>query len=549
MSHLVLRAAIYSRYSSDLQSPSSIEDQLRKCREFAARQGWAVLDRHVYRDAALSGATDARPGLKQLLSAALSKPAPFDIVLADDTSRLSRRMSDSLRISERLKFAGVRLVFVSQGIDTESEQAEVLLATHGIVDSLYIRELAKKVYRGVEGRALQKLHTGGRCFGYRSVPIEDSAHPDPHGRPAIVGARLEIATEEAEVVRRIFTLYASGHSLKNVAKRLNAEGVASPQPRKGRPQSWCPSSIRTILHNERYRGVVSWGRTRKERDPQTGRRVNRRRPLGDWVRAEIPEQRILPEELWCRVQQRIEHVKSVYGDAGRKGGLLRARTASSPYLFSGLLKCALCGASMTLVAGRGRNHRQAQYGCPMNAGRGTCTNRLRIGREDLEQALLSYLQGKVLREEVVEYTLERFERELKRAFKKLDGEVELLRQRRAEIEKRLANYMRAIGVGHYSTTVMGEVATCEKELAEISDRLLGRRADSVAQKMQDVRTFALSRLTALRALLCSDALTAKAVISEHVHSITLEPDGRAYRVSGTWDLLGSGRMEGAGGQS
>jgi site-specific DNA recombinase len=545
----VLRAALYSRYSSDKQNPLSIEDQVRKCREFGQRQGWAVLDRHIYRDEAFSGATDDRPGLKQLLSAALSKPAPFDIVLADDTSRLSRRMSDSLRISERLKFAGVRLVFVSQGIDTESEQAEVLLATHGIVDSLYIRELGKKVFRGVEGRALQRLHTGGRCFGYRSVPIEDPARRDPYDRPAIVGARLKVSVGEAEVVRRIFTLYASGHSLKNVAKRLNAEGVASPQPRKGRQQSWCPSSVRTILHNERYRGVVSWGRTRKERDPQTGRRVNRRRPPSDWVRVEIPEQRILPEELWRRVHQRIEHVKTIYGDAGRKGGLLRARTASSPYLFSGLLKCSLCHSNMTLVAGRGRNHRQAQYGCPMNAGRGTCTNRLRIGREDLEQALLSYLQKKVLREEVIEYTLERFEQELKRAFKKLDGEVELLRQRRAEIEKRLGNYMRAIGDGHYSTAVMAEVAACEKELAEISDRLLGRRADSVAQKMQDVRTFALSRLTDLRALLCSDALTAKAAISEHVQSITLEPDGPAYKVSGTWDLLGSGRMEGAGGQS
>jgi hypothetical protein len=80
--------------------------------------------------------------------------------------------------------SGSAMVFVSQGIDTDSEQAEVLIATHGIVDSLYIKQLGKKTHRGVEGRALQGLHTGGRCFGYRSVPIEE--------HPQIVGVQLEI---------------------------------------------------------------------------------------------------------------------------------------------------------------------------------------------------------------------------------------------------------------------------------------------------------------------------------------------------------------------
>jgi site-specific DNA recombinase len=122
----------------------------------------------------------------------------------------------------------VRLIFVSQGIDTESEQAEVLLATHGIVDSLYIRELAKKTHRGVEGRALQGFHTGGRCFGYRNVPIEDAARVDQHGRSLITGVRLEVRENEAAVVRRIFELYAGGKSLQKIAKQLNGQGVVHP---------------------------------------------------------------------------------------------------------------------------------------------------------------------------------------------------------------------------------------------------------------------------------------------------------------------------------
>ena len=71
-------------------------------------------------------------------------------------------------------------------------------------------------------------------------------------------------------------MYAGGDSLKTIARRLNAEGVESPMPQRGRrSRSWCPSAIRTILHNVRYTGKVVWSRKHKIRDPKTGRRVFR----------------------------------------------------------------------------------------------------------------------------------------------------------------------------------------------------------------------------------------------------------------------------------
>jgi site-specific DNA recombinase len=174
------------------------------------------------------------------------------VILVDDTGRLSRKLADSLRIFEQLRFSGVGLIFVSQGIDTNSEQAEVLLATHGIVDSLYIKEPAKKTHRGVEGRALQGFHTGSRCFGYCSVPIEDPTRTDTYGRPQIVGVKLEIHPEQAAIVRRIFADYAAGDSIKTIAKRLNAEGMTSPAPYRGQSHPpWAPSALSVMLHNER----------------------------------------------------------------------------------------------------------------------------------------------------------------------------------------------------------------------------------------------------------------------------------------------------------
>ncbi len=76
----------------------------------------------------------------------------------------------------------------------------------------------------------------------------------------------------------------------------------------------------------------------------------------------------------------------------------------------GLLKCAKCGANLQIVSGRGRNHPNQTYGCPLNFHRGdsVCSNRVR--RDILEAKILAGLQDKVLREDVVNYALDRFRR-------------------------------------------------------------------------------------------------------------------------------------------
>ncbi len=148
---MILRCAAYARYSSDRQSPASISDQLRKCREFAESQGWQLLDTHIYTDEALSGSGADRPGFLKLLKASSSLPKPFDIVLLDDTSRLSRDLGDTMHVFKQLDFMGIRIVAVSQGIDTQDDQSEVLMTVHGLFDNIFIKELSKKTHRGLEG--------------------------------------------------------------------------------------------------------------------------------------------------------------------------------------------------------------------------------------------------------------------------------------------------------------------------------------------------------------------------------------------------------------
>ncbi len=105
------RVALYARYSSDRQSENSIEDQLCVCRARAEREGWQVLAE--FQDAAVSGATDDRPGFRALQEAV--RADRIDIVLSEALDRLSRDQEHVAAFHKLVCFAGVRLVTLSEG--------------------------------------------------------------------------------------------------------------------------------------------------------------------------------------------------------------------------------------------------------------------------------------------------------------------------------------------------------------------------------------------------------------------------------------------------
>ncbi len=550
-----LRCAVYSRYSSDRQSPCSIADQNRKCVQFAAAREWTVLEDYIFADAATTGTISDRAGLQKLLTAAESKPRPFDVILVDDSSRLSRKLSDALQFSERLKFAGVRLVFVSQGFDSDSEQSDILIAVHGITDSQYIRELSKKTFRGLEGRVLQSLHHGGNVFGYRSVPIEDPTRRDQYGRPLITGARLQVDPEEAKIIRKLFHLYADGFSIKSVTKQLNSEHVQSPRPRPGREHSWAPSSVKNILENRRYIGVVTYGRTKKIRNPQTGKRIYRRKPESEWIKVASPEQRIVSDELWNAVQARLRFVNEAYGDrAGRRGGLLNSRSASSRYIFSGLLKCGTCGGSITITSGAGKRHRAADYGCPAREFRGTCSNTRRIPSDVLEKQLLAKLQHDVLSQAAIDYVFQQLEARLSQHLARVGGNLEDMGRRRAKLETELRNLTSVVAGGMDSPSLRQGITEREAEISALTAKTLGRGKNSVQTQIRDLRKRVAADLGDLRALLSTrdNAAAMRMELAKHVKEIVMLPGQKAGEIKykGTWDLLGDGgRRECAEGQN
>ena len=388
------RAAIYARVSTDKQNPLSPADQERKCREYADRNGITVLDGHVYCDEGLSGVGLDRPALQRLLRAALARTRDFDVILVDDTSRLSRSTEDVLSIYRDLNFAGLQLIAVSQNIDSLHEQAETLITIHGLIDHSYVTELAKKTHRGSESAVLRGLHVGGTCYGYALVAEGNAG-----------SKRLAIEKSEAMVVQRIFEMSAAAHSLKGITKKLNAEHA-------GARGNWCPTGIRSELERELYKGEVVWNRSKFEKVPKTNTRRRKMRDESEWIRVHHPELAIVAAELWDRVQARLDYFGRKPSEGRRRG--LFARALTSPYVFSGLLKCGECGANLVIGTGGG-THVHKKYVCANYFNRGTCENDLYIRRDVLEERLLGRLQSELLQPEVIDYAVSEFGRQLRTA--------------------------------------------------------------------------------------------------------------------------------------
>jgi site-specific DNA recombinase len=371
--------------------------------------------------------------------------------------------------------------------------------------------------------------------------------------------KLEIVRSEAATIRRMFEMYSKGQSLKRIAHTLNAEGVKSPQPQKGRvSRSWCVSSVRHILKNRRYSGQIIWNTKRKVRVPGSGKRIYRRRPESEWVVTMAPHLQIVSDELFAAVERRFAITQKLWG-AGVEGTGLTRGQARQVYLFSGLLVCSECGGSITLVGGRAKTSR-SEYGCSLHTQRGdsVCKNDLRIQRHDSEDRLLAGLQERVLREEFIDYVICGLQEELRQRHTAFDSWLKTLREEKQRIEMELKRLVEMIATGSGSQSIMAAITEREARLREITKQAVEPGPGSVQEKLGELRVFAISRLKRLRDVLTDPKAIheARALLAERVGKFTLErisENGEvSFKANGEIDFFGEEaftQLSGAGGQN
>jgi len=385
-----MKAAVYARYSSDNQRPASIEDQVRQCAQEIVRRGWEQVE--VFSDAEMSGVTATRrAGYQAMLRAA--KGREFDVLVTDELSRLTRDPEELAGLRKRFEFWGVGLVALGDGLDSIASPgaAAPIMTFKSLINETERTANAHRSRRGLTGRVLAGQHAGGCIYGYRTRAVHADKAGDPEGTGRIIGYEYVIHEAEAEVIRRIFQLFADGTSPRKIAALLNKEGVPCPaarwRNRTGVRRSWSSSSISGdakkhtgLLNQEKYIGRLVWNRSTWPGDPdRDGKQVRRELPREKWVIQDVPSLRILPQDLWDKVKARQE-------DAGRDVRKLHSHQRNQR-LLSGLLTCGKCGGKLVLRGAR-------TYGCASRQNRGTaiCDSLVTVNAEKAQQAILDAVE-------------------------------------------------------------------------------------------------------------------------------------------------------------
>lgn len=438
------RAVFYARYSTDLQNDRSITDQFAVCDDLARREGYQVQKR--YSDEAKTSATMIdRDGLIELWRDAQAKR--FDIVVVESLDRVSRDGEDLHGIFKRLSFAGVKIHTVNEGIATAMQ-----VNIRAMQGSMFMKDLADKVWRGQAGRVRDGKIPGGVTYGYRRVAFKP-------------GERL-IDDEQAEIVRRIFREFLAGLSPRAISVGLNNDGVSSPRSRAG----WNRVYIFNILRNSIYRGEFVWNKSRSVRNPDTGKVTRRAREDGkEPIAAQVPHLRIVSDDEWFAVRDKLQ-ARSPRRSAGNGKVIARPFIARSDWLLAGVLRCGVCSAHMVRGIGRGR------VGCASSAYHNTCEHKRSYELDQLTRDVLQAVRHKLQQPDMLKAFVEGYHAEYEQGRRSDKSERAKIAKRLRDIDGAVQRFLTLLERDALPTeTVASKLQELEKEKLSLieRERLLG----------------------------------------------------------------------------
>src|SRR5579872_131413 len=329
-----LRAVIYARRSQKHQD-ASVATQIEEAKRFVEKMGWVLVGMYPD-DENNTGRKEFKKRKEFLRLLSDANAGTFDIVVVRDHTRLGGDTSRTMRAVEDLKDEGVAVWYYISGsevrLDTWIDKATFAFqsaASEGERDGI-----SSRTFEALMVRARAGYNAGGICYGYDNVPVLEGS----------VKKRTEyrINEQQAEIVLEMFTMRAEGAGLRSIAKTFNERGIPSPRAGKRGSGSWAPTVVRTMLHNERYRGVLVYGRRKKTY--RKGTKVRVLRDPSEIIRVGAPQLRIVPDELWeaAQVTFRKNERKPWRGKNGRR----------PKHMLSQLARCGLCGGPIHAKSGK-----------------------------------------------------------------------------------------------------------------------------------------------------------------------------------------------------
>lgn len=409
-------AVIYARFSSHAQRDVSIDQQVRACRDYAARQGLEVVG--LYEDRALTGTSDQRPGFQRMIADSARGEWQYVIVYALD--RFARDRYDSAVYKRKLKDNGVRVLSAMENLSDDPTGVLLESVLEGLAE-YYSKELAQKATRGMLDNAQRCMVNGPLPAGYVNE-----------------GGKYAIYEPEAEIIREIFERTNNRETISDIMADLERRQIRT---RKGKP--WGRNLIYKALSNERYAGVYIFKDIR--------------------IDGGIPA--IVSREIYDSVQA-ILGVKA--NPRKIDGQPQRRRRQYGVYLLTGKLYCGDCKSPMVGISGRSVNG-STYYYYACKGQRAKSCSKSAIRRDQIEEAITSAIQRFVLNDEairaladaVVSYQAK------EHGSAELDGLVAAL----AETKRSIKNIMSAIEQGVFTPTVQKRLLDLEAEEGALSARV------------------------------------------------------------------------------
>lgn len=221
-----MKTVAYLRVSTDEQADSglSMQHQARKTAALADLHDWTLLD--TIQDAGATAKNTNRPGLQQIL--AMVRARKVDAVVVYKLDRLTRNLRDLLDLLKTLRRYGVRLVSVTENLDTESATGRMMISLLGV-----IAEWERDIIGERTSAALSQLRTNGKQYSGIA----------PYGWRYEEGMMIE-EPDEQQTLAIIQELHQAGHSLRRVAAELDRQ---ERKPRNGK--RWHPKVLASLGRN------------------------------------------------------------------------------------------------------------------------------------------------------------------------------------------------------------------------------------------------------------------------------------------------------------
>ncbi len=360
-----------------LDDSNSVKNQRDLLGDFYQRHMDEFESAVEYVDDGHTGTDANRENFQRLLADVMS--GKINCVIVKDLSRFARNYSDAGSLIDNLFVQmGVRFISLAENVDSylnPDSVSNIIVPITNVMNDNYCYQTSKKIRQVFDYKRRNGQYIGSFApYGYIKNP------KDKH--------QLIVDADAAETVKRVYSMLLQGSSKRAIALYLNEHGIPSPtayRRKKGLPVSsavaddpmWSARMIHEILTNPIYTGDLVQGRRRVK-----SYKVHQLEavPEEEWVRVPDTHEAIIPHETFDKVQ-----------------ALLVRDTRTSPkgrevHLFSGFLKCADCGKSIT----RSQSGKNIYYACSTykNRSRTACTMHS-IKHNRLEAAVLFAIQYQV----------------------------------------------------------------------------------------------------------------------------------------------------------